>query len=76
MSSSLASVTNIISIMALRRFQICDSLREYVKDHKKRKFIKAGVKKWLKNQLSRYLRYRNKDLSQNISKRVYKGYDL
>lgn len=74
--------------MALKRFQLCSTLLPYNKDHKKRKYIKAGERKWLKNQLNRYLRYRSKDFKWESEepgrsaasalyrfKRVYNGYD-
>ena len=74
--------------MALKRFQLCSTLLPYNKDHKKRKYIKAGERKWLKNQLNRYLRYRSRDFkweSEELGesavggihkiKKVYKGYD-
>lgn len=67
--------------MALKRFQLCSTLLPYNKDHKKRKYIKAGERKWLKNQLNRYIRYRKDfDLTEELGglymfKKVYKGYD-
>lgn len=73
--------------MALKRFQLCSTLLPYNKDHKKRKYIKAGERKWMKNQLNRYLRYK-KDFkweSEELDvavvsavhkiKKVYNGYD-
>ena len=68
--------------MALRRLQLCSTLLPYNKDHKKRKYIKAGERKWLKNQLNRYIRHKkNFDWTSEEPggfykfKRVYKGYD-
>lgn len=68
--------------MALKRFQLCSTLLPYNKDHKKRKYIKAGERKWMKNQLNRYLRYKKEFdcTSEELGglykfKRVYNGYD-
>lgn len=73
--------------MALKRFQLCSTLLPYNKDHKKRKYIKAGERKWFKNQLNRYLRYNkefdctSEELGESVVsgihkiKKVYKGYD-
>ena len=73
--------------MALKRLQLCSTLLPYNKDHKKRKYIKAGERKWMKNQLNRYLRYKNdfkleaEELDGSVVsvvhkiKKVYNGYD-